>query len=106
MAKLSGATPQGGGTTNGSAAGAHAKVTIYYNPKCRKSREALQIIKEKGIDPEIRNYMEEPPSKAELSEVLRKMGRRPTIRQAAFLCADAASAAPEGNGPSRTADCA
>jgi len=76
MAKLSGAPAQGG-TTNGSAVSTHAKVTIYYNPKCRKSREALQIIKEKGIDPEIRNYMEEPPTKAELSEVLRKMGRRP-----------------------------
>lgn len=74
MAKVSGPTQ---GTTTSTAAGAHAKVTIYYNAKCRKSREALQIIKEKGIDPEIRSYMEEPPSKAELSEVLRKMGRRP-----------------------------
>lgn len=81
MAKLSGAPPQGSAapqqaSANGSA-GAHAKVTIYYNPKCRKSREALQIIKEKGIDPEIRNYMDEPPTKTELAEVLRKMGRRP-----------------------------
>lgn len=64
-------------TTNGGAQASHSKVTIYYNARCRKSREALQILKEKGIDPEIRNYMEEPPSQAELAEVLRKMGKRP-----------------------------
>lgn len=55
----------------------HSKITIYYNPKCRKSREALQIIKERGIDPDIRYYLEDPPSKQELSEILRKMGKRP-----------------------------
>ncbi|MCS6983759.1 MAG: arsenate reductase (glutaredoxin) [Leptospiraceae bacterium] len=57
--------------------GNHAKVTIYYNPRCRKSREALEIIKEKGYDPEIRNYLEDPPTKSELAEILRKMGKKP-----------------------------
>jgi len=52
-----------------------SKVTIYYNPKCRKSREALQIIREKGIEPEINYYLENPPSKEELSDILRKMGK-------------------------------
>ena len=55
----------------------HSKITIYFNPRCRKSREALQIIKERGIEPEIRNYLEDPPSQAELAEVLRKMGKKP-----------------------------
>lgn len=73
MVKVSGTPSQG--TSN--VAPASSKVTIYYNAKCRKSREALQILKEKGIEPEIRNYMDEPPSKTELAEVLRKMGRRP-----------------------------
>ena len=54
-----------------------AKVTIYFNPRCRKSREALQIIKERDIEPEIKYYLEEPPSQAELAEILRKMGKRP-----------------------------
>ncbi len=54
-----------------------SKVEIYYNPKCRKSREALQILKEKNIEPEIHYYLESPPSAEELSEVLRKMGKRP-----------------------------
>ena len=53
------------------------KVIIYYNPKCRKSREALQIIKEKGIEPDIVYYLDEPPSTSELAEILRKMGKRP-----------------------------
>ena len=50
---------------------------IYFNPRCRKSREALQIIKERDIEPEIKYYLEEPPSQAELAEILRKMGKRP-----------------------------
>ena len=53
------------------------KVEIYFNPKCRKSREALQILKDKNIDPEIYLYLEDPPSKTRLSEVLRKMGKKP-----------------------------
>lgn len=55
----------------------HSKILIYYNPKCRKSREALQIIRETGVEPEVLNYLEEPPTEQELSEVLRKMGKRP-----------------------------
>ena len=54
-----------------------AKVMIYFNPRCRKSREALQIIKERDIEPEIKYYLEDPPSQAELAEILRKMGKRP-----------------------------
>ena len=54
-----------------------SKVIIYFNKKCRKSREALQIIREKGIEPEIKNYLENPPTKLELKEILRKMGKRP-----------------------------
>ncbi|MES0491340.1 MAG: arsenate reductase (glutaredoxin) [Leptospirales bacterium] len=55
----------------------HSKVTIYYNPRCRKSREALQIIRDRGIEPDVRYYLEEPPSTSELAEILRKMGKRP-----------------------------
>lgn len=52
-------------------------VTIYYNPRCRKSREALQIINEKGIEPDVKLYLDNPPTTQELSEILRKMGKRP-----------------------------
>ena len=53
------------------------KVDIYFNPKCRKSRETLQIIREKNIEPEVHYYLESPPSKQDLAEILRKMGKKP-----------------------------
>ena len=53
------------------------KVEIYFNPRCRKSREALQILRENNIEPKIHYYLENPPPKDELAEVLRKMGRKP-----------------------------
>ncbi len=46
---------------------------IYHNPRCRKSRETLGIIQEKGIAPQIRLYLEEPPTKKELVSILRKL---------------------------------
>ncbi|MCB1147029.1 MAG: arsenate reductase (glutaredoxin) [Leptospiraceae bacterium] len=67
-----------------------SKVVIYYNPRCRKSREALQIIKDRGIEPEIRYYLEEPPTQAELSEILRQIGKKPrdTFRKSEPLYKD------------------
>ncbi len=53
-----------------------SKILIYYNPRCRKSRETLQIIRDKGIEPDIRHYLDDPPTPEELAEVLRKMGKR------------------------------
>jgi arsenate reductase len=49
-------------------------IQIYHNPRCRKSREALQILQEKGIEPEIVLYLENPPSAAELRELGGMMG--------------------------------
>lgn len=46
----------------------------YHNPRCAKSREGLQLLMEKKIVPEIVDYMNEPLTPAELSEVLRKLG--------------------------------
>lgn len=43
---------------------------IYHNPRCRKSREALQLLKENGIEPTVKEYLKEVPSAAELKEVL------------------------------------
>lgn len=52
-------------------------VTIWHNPRCSKSRQTLALIEEKGINPEIRLYLEDAPSVAELDEVLTKLGRDP-----------------------------
>ncbi len=47
---------------------------IYHNPRCRKSRETLDILTNKGIEPEVVLYLETPPSKKELKEILSKLG--------------------------------
>lgn len=47
---------------------------IYHNPRCRKSRETLALLRENGLDPEIILYLEETPSQETLSEILAKLG--------------------------------
>ena len=48
-------------------------VTIYHNPKCGTSRKVLAAIREAGIEPEIVQYVIDPPSKERLREMLRAM---------------------------------
>lgn len=50
---------------------------IYHNPRCRKSREALALLEEAGVAVEIKEYLKEPPSKEELSDVLTKLNLKP-----------------------------
>jgi len=50
---------------------------IYHNPRCRKSRETLAILENKGIEAEIVLYLEKPPSKKELKEIIQKLGISP-----------------------------
>lgn len=50
-------------------------VIIYHNPRCSKSRQTLALIEEKGIAPEIIEYLETPPSAATLKEILGKLGK-------------------------------
>jgi arsenate reductase len=45
-------------------------VTIYHNPRCSKSREALAILKERGIEPEVIEYLECPPTPAEFRRLV------------------------------------
>lgn len=47
-----------------------AKWVIYHNPDCSKSRDALYIFREKGIEPQIIEYLVTPPNKRELEEIL------------------------------------
>ena len=44
--------------------------TIYHNPRCSKSRQTLELIKNKDIEPEIILYLEKPPSVSVLSKIL------------------------------------
>jgi arsenate reductase len=44
-----------------------------HNPKCETSRNVLAIIRDKGIEPTIREYLKEPLSKDEISALAKKM---------------------------------
>jgi arsenate reductase len=50
------------------------KITIYHNPKCGTSRNALEIIRARGIEPAIIEYLKTPLTKAELKALIAKMG--------------------------------
>ena len=43
---------------------------IYHNPRCRKSRETLALLHDKGLEPEIILYLDSVPSKKRLKEIL------------------------------------
>ena len=50
------------------------KATIYHNPGCGTSRNVLAILREQGIEPEIVEYLQHPPARERLRELLAKMG--------------------------------
>lgn len=50
------------------------KAKIYHNPRCSKSRAALALLTERGIDLEVVDYLDTPPSKSRLRELLGKLG--------------------------------
>ena len=53
------------------------KVVIWHNPRCSKSRATLGLLKERGIEPEVRLYLEDAPSEAELRGALEALGIGP-----------------------------
>lgn len=52
-------------------------VTIWHNPRCSKSRQTLALLQEKGVTPTIREYLRQPPSKAEVETLLDMVGGEP-----------------------------
>lgn len=46
---------------------------LYHNPRCSKSRGALELLRERGIEPLVVPYLEIPPSAAELRELLKML---------------------------------
>ena len=52
-------------------------VTIYHNPRCSKSRQTLQLLRDRGIEPEIVDYLKTPPSADEIDAVLSKLRLEP-----------------------------
>jgi len=48
-------------------------VTIYHNPQCGTSRNTLAMIRNSGIEPEIVEYLQTPPSREMLADLVRRM---------------------------------
>lgn len=46
------------------------KATIYHNPRCSKSRQTLALLRERGVEPEIIEYLKNPPDREQLSAIL------------------------------------
>lgn len=53
------------------------KATIYHNPRCSKSREALAILNEAGADVTVVEYLKTPPSRDELARLYARAGLSP-----------------------------
>jgi len=51
-------------------------VTIYHNPRCSKSRQTLELIRGRGFEPSIVEYLDTPPTAEELTAILKKLGKR------------------------------
>jgi arsenate reductase len=49
-------------------------VTIWHNPRCSKSRQTLELLRSKGIEPAIREYLKQPPSKVEVETLIAQVG--------------------------------
>jgi arsenate reductase len=49
-------------------------ITIWHNPRCSKSRQTLELLRRKGIEPAIREYLKQPPSKAEVDKLIDLVG--------------------------------
>lgn len=54
--------------------------TIYHNPRCSKSRQALELLRERGVEPTIIKYLDTPPTAEELRTLIADAGL--TVRQA------------------------
>ena len=52
-------------------------VTIWHNPRCGKSRQTLDLLRSKGIEPAIREYLKQPPSKAEVETLIAQVAGDP-----------------------------
>jgi len=49
-------------------------VEIYHNPRCSKSRTTLKLLEEHGVAPDVRLYLEDPPTKKRLGEIVKMLG--------------------------------
>jgi arsenate reductase len=53
------------------------RITIYHNPRCSKSRQTLAILQDAGVAPRVIEYLDHPPSLAELETIADQLGMQP-----------------------------
>lgn len=49
-------------------------VTIYHNPRCSKSRQTLELLTSRGIEPRVVEYLKTPPTAEEIRGLLARLG--------------------------------
>jgi len=54
-----------------------SETTIYHNPRCSKSRATLELLNEKGVDVSVVKYLDTPPDKKTLENILEMLGLEP-----------------------------
>jgi arsenate reductase len=52
-------------------------LTIYHNPRCSKSRATLELLREHGVEPKVIEYLQTPPTAAELRAIVARLGIEP-----------------------------
>lgn len=52
-------------------------ISIYHNPRCGKSRQTLALLKERGLEPTVIEYLKTPPTVQQLDEILQKLSMEP-----------------------------
>ena len=53
------------------------KDAIYHNPRCSKSRETLALLRDRGIEPQVIEYLKTPPDRATLEKLLKMLKLEP-----------------------------
>jgi len=71
--------------------------TIFHNPMCGTSRKTLQILRDEGIEPNIREYLKDPPTREELRALYQRAGMTPRdgLRAKEPLAAELGLTAPD-----------
>jgi arsenate reductase len=55
----------------------HPEITIYHNPRCSKSREALKLLRDHGVEPKVVEYLVDPPDSKQLDIILKLLDIEP-----------------------------
>ena len=53
------------------------KISMFHNPRCSKSRQTLELLQSKGVQPDIIEYLKTPPTEEELDNILNMLGLEP-----------------------------